>query len=215
MSKIENQRQVGRLYQDTGWKKFFAQIRFWDSPYVEVEKIIPKSGQILELGCGEGVFSNYLAISSPKRKVIGVEIDKNRQKQAFRGLKNTKFIRGNALTVTPVRANVVVMFHLLHHLKSKQDQEVLIKRVYRSLNKGGLLVVVEIAQKPVIKFWVTWFVDHFVVPWLFEKRFYEPHIFFRTEKEWQAVLQQTGFRVKRIHCHDGKPFSHQLYICKK
>src|SRR5438552_3620639 len=87
------------LYSTFRWKSFFSKIRFWDAPYVEVEKLIPKKGKIVDLGCGEGIFTNFLALSSSKRNIIGIELDKKRIEEANRGLKNASFKFGDATSI--------------------------------------------------------------------------------------------------------------------
>jgi 2-polyprenyl-3-methyl-5-hydroxy-6-metoxy-1,4-benzoquinol methylase len=40
-----------------------------------VERATPREGRILEIGCGHGLLSLYLALSAPGRRVLGVDID--------------------------------------------------------------------------------------------------------------------------------------------
>jgi hypothetical protein len=87
--------QIIKLYSNGTYTRVFSRIRFWDAPYEQVEKLIPKTGRILELGCGEGLFSNFIAVSSPSRKVQGIEIDKNRFLNAHKSIKNATFTQGD------------------------------------------------------------------------------------------------------------------------
>src|SRR3989339_640772 len=192
MKKTKAENDTINLYKNTGWKSLFAKIRFWDSPYREIEKLIPDRGMITELGCGEGVFSNYLGVSSIKRNIVGIEIDKNRVEDADRGFKNVSFIKANALEVRIPESDCIVMFHLLHHLNSFKDQELLLKTSKEALKKNGILVLVEIAEKPLIKYLITWFTDYFIVPWLFEKKFVAKKIYFRRVNEWKNLLSSNG-----------------------
>lgn len=201
------------LYTNIGWKKWFAKIRMWDAPYLEVEKLIPRSGDVLELGCGEGLFANFLAIASKSRRIFGVDIDRIRIKQASRGLKNTKFAYGDATKVKIPRVNTLVMFHLLHHLNSFKDQEKLLEKTTDRIKKRGRLIIVEVEPKFSLKYFAAWFTDHFLVPWLFEKRIYSP-IFFRKSKDWVKILKKNGFKCKITSAQKGKPFSHLIIKCE-
>lgn len=205
--------EVIRLYAADGWKKWFALWRFWAAPYSLVERMIPKKGTIIELGCGEGLFSNYLAASSPKRKIIGIELDKERVTIAQKGYKNTKFIQGNALKVKLPSADCIILFHVLHHLKSFRSQEELIKKITKSLKKSGSLVIVEIDKDYTAKYYLTWFWDHFMVPWFFEKSFYQKDIFFRNRSDWKKTLANSGFTTTVTKKDDNMPFSHIVYVC--
>lgn len=206
--------KVINLYSDSFWKKIFSKIRFWDAPYLEVEKLIPKQGKILDLGCGEGFFSNFIAISSEKRSVFGIDIDKKRISQANKGLKNTKFILGDITKKEIPNADCVIMFHLLHHLPSWISQEILLRKSSNKLKKGGKLIVVEALPGYSYKFFLGFLADLFLVPWLFEKRLYSK-IFYRKGESWKKFLVSIGFRVKTFTAQKGMPFSHIILICQK
>ena len=194
--------------------KTFVKIRFWDAPFIEVEKIVPSNGKILDLGCGEGIFTNYMAISSGKRKIIGVELDRSRIAQADKGLKNVKFTNADVLKQDFPRVDVVVMFHLLHHLTSFESQEELFKKLVKKITKGGKLIIVEAEKEFSYKYFLAFFTDHFLVPLLFEKKWYSP-IFFRTSQQWRNFIESLGFSCKIKAISQGKPFSHVVLVCKK
>lgn len=202
------------IYSDLGWKSFFAKIRMWDAPYIEVEKLVPKKGNILDLGCGEGLFSNFLALSSPKRKIFGIDVDKTRVTQAQRGLKNTRFVHGDVSKKDLPKADIIIMFHLLHHLESFDDQIKVIKEVGRKIKKKSKLIIVEVEPKISLKFLSAWFTDYFLVPWLFEKKIYSP-VFFRSSKEWANLLEESGFSCKIKEAEQNYPFSHVILECIK
>ena len=202
------------LYSGLGWKSLFTRIRFWDAPFIEVEKITPKSGKIIDLGCGEGVFTNFMALSSRDREILGIEIDQRRFSEANRGLSNTIFKLGDATKISMPRADCIVLFHLLHHLSSFTDQEVVLKKCAQVLSKGDSLLIVEVKPKLSIKYLLAWFTDHFLVPWLFEKKMYSP-IFFRKEESWAALLNNLGFSCKIINAEKGHPFTHVILVCRK
>lgn len=206
--------QVINLYSDSFWKKIFSRIRFWDAPYLEVEKLIPKKGSILDLGCGEGFFANFLALSSPDRSILGVDVDKKRIDLAQKGLKNTRFILGDVTKKEIPRADCIVMFHLLHHLPSFADQEVLLKKSARKLKKKGRLIIIEALPDFSLKFFLGLLTDLFLVPWLFERKLYSK-IFYRTKDQWVRLLTEIDFTVSTITAQKGMPFSHIILICQK
>ena len=201
------------LYIKSGWKSIFSHIRFWDAPLVEVEKLIPKKGIITELGCGDGIFSNYLAVSAPGRQVLGIDIDKNRITVADKGLKNTKYVFGDIRKITIPLSDTLILFHVLHHLGSHKEQEGLIRACKRKLKKNGVLLIVEIHMVPSFKYALGWFFDHFLVPVFFEKRLYSK-IYYRTEKGWQKLLKDIGFSTHVVNLTSGKPISNIAIIGK-
>jgi len=170
MDNTEIKNKTIALYKDSGWKKFFAHIRFWDAPLTELERYIPKSGTIIELGCGDGILSNYLALSSKDRKVIGIDIDKKRIKEANKKLSNTKFVLGDIRKSEIPDADTIVISHVLHHFSSFEEQEKVINHCYKKLKKNGKLIIMEILVKNNLKYLNGWIFDHFLVPIFFEKR---------------------------------------------
>lgn len=202
------------LYKLVGWKKYFSKIRFWDAPFIQVEKLIPKKGLILDLGCGEGIFSNFLALKSKSRKIIGIELNKERINQANKGLKNTKFFQGDVTSKEIPKADTILMFHLLHHLNNFKDQEKLLKKIVKKLKQNGKLIIVEVEQKVSFKYLLAFLTDHFLVPWLFERKFYTK-VFFRKSKEWKRILNSLELSVKLISAEKKMPFSHIILVCQK
>lgn len=192
----------------------FTRIRFWDAPFVRVEKLIPKSGTILDLGCGEGIFSNFLGISSDRRKVLGIEINKERFELSQHGISNVKFVLGDIEKVDLPEADAIVLFHVLHHLSSYSSQIHVISRCFNQLSRGGKLIIVEVEPKISLKYFLSTFTDHFLVPWIFEKRVYSP-IFFRRRVAWGKILKNKGFNCRVINAEKGHPFTHIIIECSK
>lgn len=205
-------RKTAQLYAGLGWRSLFARIRLWDAPYEEAERMIPKKGKIVELGCGEGIFSNYIALGSANRQVIGIDIDKKRIFHARRGVPNASFVLEDASKAKIPKANAIVLMHLLHHLSSFKMQDDLLRACYSKLHKRGKLIIVEIEPKFSMKYFVTYLTDHFLVPWIFEKRLHSK-IYFRKKSEWAAVLKSMGFKVNCAPADRGKPFSHVIFEC--
>ncbi|MDO8619164.1 MAG: class I SAM-dependent methyltransferase [Candidatus Daviesbacteria bacterium] len=201
-----------RLYSNTGWKSLFTKWKFWEEPYEELEKLIPDQGKIIDLGCGEGILANFLVLSSNKRKVLGFEIDKTRLAVANRNIPNTEFKQADITKLTIPAADVLTMFHVLHHLSSYEQQEDVLRNCYKALKKNGKLLIVDVEIKPSLKYWTCWFADHFLVPWVFEGRFFAP-AFFRNSKNWKKFLDEVGFKTKIIPAEAGRPFSNVILEC--
>lgn len=187
----------------------FLKIRFWDAPYLEVESFIPQKGFIIDLGCGDGFFANYLALASKNRDICGIEINRIRIKDANKGLKNTKFINGDITKKEIPKADAILLFHVLHHLNSYSQQEKLLKKCLQKIKKGGKLLIIEVEPKISYKYLLAWLVDHFLVPWIFDKKLYSP-IYFRNNKEWINLINNIGFKSRVYNLEKEKPFPHIL-----
>lgn len=205
-------REAIDLYQGSWWENFLSNFKFWEEPYEVIEKMLLARGIIVELGCGEGLLANYLALASSKRKVIGYEIVPERLELAKKGIKNTKYYVGDITKVPFPKADAFVLFHVLHHLPSREAQEDVLKKVKKNLKKNGKLIVVDVFVEPSIKYAGAWIADHFLVPWVFEKRFYT-RAYFRNEKEWMKLLKKLGFKVKVTLEVKRRPFPNIIFEC--
>lgn len=201
------------LYSNNSWEKFLSNFKFWEEPYEVVNKMIPDKGMVIELGCGEGLLTNYLALSSPKRKIVGYELVAGRLKLAKKGIKNTKYAVADATKQKLEKADVYVLFHVLHHLPSKSSQQKLLEKIKPVLKKKGKLIIVDVHVSFGIRYIAAWIADHFLVPWVFEKRFYT-RAYFRTEKEWKKLLKDLGYKVKTKIETKGRPFPNIIFECK-
>jgi 2-polyprenyl-3-methyl-5-hydroxy-6-metoxy-1,4-benzoquinol methylase len=201
------------LYAGGGFGALFARIRFWDAPFGEIERMVPKAGQITELGCGDGLLSNYLAISGQRRKVLGIEINRNRLGEAEKGVANAKFVWGDIVKSDLPDSDCILLIDVLHHLYSKEDQEKVLGKAKSKLKKGGKVIVAEIVERPFWKCVFTWFTDVVIVPILFEGKLFTTNIYYRKEKEWELLLKDLGFKVKMVPASAGRPFSHMIYVC--
>lgn len=203
------------LYSKYAWKSIFAKLRFWYTPYREVEKLIPVSGTVVDLGCGEGIFANYIGLASKQRRVIGIEIDKNRIKIADHGISNVNFLNADATKIDLPKFDIIICFQLLHHLKSYEAQEDLIEKCIKSLSKGGKILIVEIRVDYTPRYWLAWLADHFLVPLFFEKRLYSP-IFFRTVPAWKKLFEKKYLNCNIITPKElNKPFTNIIFECRK
>lgn len=202
------------LYKGNNFTELFSLIRVWDAPYEEINELVPKSGKIIDLGSGDGILANYLSISSSKRKIIGIEINTNRLKEADKGIKNVKFEKGDIVKGNYPKADCIILSHVLHHLPNRKDQEKVLKVAKKRLKKGGKLIIVEIVERPLSKHVFTWITDAFIVPILFEGKLFDFNFHYRKESEWIDALEDLRFGVKINKPHIGKPFSHIAFDCE-
>lgn len=200
-------------YQNGGFSEFFSLIRVWDAPFEIIEKATPREGVIIDLGCGEGLLTNYLGLSSRKRKMIGVEIDKERIFQADKNIPNVIFKYGDATKFRLIKSDAIILSHLLHHLSSYKQQDELLKKCVYNLKKGSKLIIAEVDTRPISKYLISLLTDYFLVPWLFDRKIYE-RTYFRSRKDWLLLFSELGLKSKSIVAHKDKPFSHVVFVCE-
>lgn len=199
--------QTKQLYKGLGWPTIFTHIRFFTAPYRRLERLVPKKGFIVDLGCGYGIFSNFLGLTGPKREILGIELDSKKIKFADRGVENARFMKADITKTKLDRADRIVLVHVLHHLSSFKEQEKLLFGCKKKLAINGKLIIVEVDRKPLIKYILGWLADHLLYP--------GNRIYYRFPDEFAKLFTRLGFKIKIIKADKGKPFAHVIYILEK
>ena len=213
--KGKNVDKIIDLYSNVNYTKNFVKFRFWFGPLHEVNELVPRSGTILDLGCGEGILTNFLAVSATKRKMIGVELNASRVKQARKGVKNTKFLTGSALTLKLPKADAIVVSHVFHHLGSRMRQEELLDVCFNHLKTKGKLIIAEVDRQFSLRYFFGWITDILLVPIFFEKKLLDLQIYHRGRKEWKALLQKHGFKVTYIRVTKDRIYPEVIMVAAK
>jgi len=139
------EKRVVDLYGQRGYTAFYAKWRTKLVDFASLDKHIPKNGTILDFGCGYGLLSNLLALSSDGRDVIGVDSDHSRIRKADRSKKGQKvrFIAGDIFAVDLPPCEGVVMVDFVHHLPIELQARV-IERAASLLKPGGKILIKEV-----------------------------------------------------------------------
>jgi len=195
------------LYSKDGYVYAFLHIRWWHANLEKVAEFVPTSGTILDLGCGYGLFANYLSLASPQRKVIGIELSSRKVKYAKKNLPNVEILNDDITNLKLPPCDAILLLDVLHHLRSFEDQQKLLSYCVNLLSPNGVLLVKEIDKKPPLKFFLTQIVDNSLYP---GDRFY-----FREENDFKKLLGSLNLDVEFHPIHAGKPLSHVMYVCRK
>ena len=105
-----------------------------------IRKTIPDGGDVLDIGCGNGLIST--AVGAYGYKVLGVDVSEKTIAHAVQHntLENVRFkvIAANGLIPEPYRYDAVICSEVLEHLLSPAD---LLAIVHTSLKNTGILLV--------------------------------------------------------------------------
>jgi len=104
-----------------------------------IERLVPRSGRILEIGCGHGLFSNYLALASPDRQVQGIDIDDAKIALARRTRGRVSFRTGDARFPPEGPFDAAVIVDVLYLLPAEMQAQAL-AAARGVLKSGGVLV---------------------------------------------------------------------------
>lgn len=191
------------------WGRFkILRQRFLD----EIGQYLPESGEILDLGCGFGLFSLFYAAQSPRRQLHGIDLNARRialaQTAATRlGLANARYHVGDARSFTGDRQfDAAYMLDIVHHIPPDRVRP-LVTQIHRSLAPGGVLLVKDVDSRPVLKRWFTWALDKAMSP--------ESPVHYWPLEKLSALLGDVGFRVRKHLMVDILPYPHVLYICER
>lgn len=204
-------KKLKRLYKKSWFVALYMRMRWAKilrAPYKEIESLIPRSAKVVDLGCGYGFFTNFLAISGPQRKIIGVEMSGERLQHAYDKLNNVQFIEGDITNLEIEPCDAIVIIHVLHHLPSYEKQEDLLKNCYDKLTRGGMIIIGEIDTRPLWKSLCSKTVDHL----LYHGDFFH----FRSCEDFKRMIEKSGFKdVNIIRCDKGIPFAHKVIVGTK
>lgn len=115
--------------------------------------VCPQPGDaILDLGCGTGELSAYLAeLVGPEGKVIGIDPDGERIRAAIQShgkIKNLSFVDGSASDISeifPESFDIIFSNYVLHWIADKQEA---LNNMFASLKLGGKIAIQYISHLP-------------------------------------------------------------------
>lgn len=191
------------LYSSAGLStKFFLFLRVLLTPYQRMASELPREGKILDQGCGHGLFSVQLALSSKNRKVVGIDHDLARvelAKTAAKKLTNLEFHNGSFLTRNDTHNlsfEGVALIDVLHYFSS-QEQLHILKNAYDALKPGGVVVFREVNPNAGLVSKINFFWEKLATFTKFTKSRNEVNLTFRLPADWEKLLSEAGF--KNVH----------------
>ena len=113
--------------------------------FIETDACPQAGDTILDLGCGTGELSAYLAeLVGPEGKVLGVDPDKERillAQQSYGEAKNLSFVGGSASNFPGIGSmsyDIIFSNYVIHWIADKQE---LFENMFGSLKHGGKIAI--------------------------------------------------------------------------
>jgi SAM-dependent methyltransferase len=196
--------EVHRLYAGTPLStRSFLWLRSIFTPYDAIAALLPRQGQVVDLGAGYGLLSLALSSAAPQREVIGIDHDAKRVRIA-----ETAALRLSAsrpkFEVGDLKAKLggfasgslagIAMIDILHYFDSA-SQLFLISDAARSLAPGGILVLREIDSDAGGKAVVNRLYERLATGIGFT-RSANRSLTFRGAREWTSLLESASFTVR-------------------
>ena len=129
-----------------GYKQVSRSVQKVDGQMFIEKEVCPQPGDaILDLGCGTGELSAYLAeLVGPEGKVVGVDPDKERlllAQQSFGEVKNLSFVEGSASNFPGIGSesyDIIFSNYVIHWIPDKQE---VFNNMFGSLKRGGKIAI--------------------------------------------------------------------------
>lgn len=195
----------------------YLRIKLRICPFLLVEPHVPARGRVVDLGCGNGLFTALLVLGSAERQVAGYDLDPAKLRVAERlkrdnGWRGAEFHEADIVRMALPRADVFTLVDVLY-LIPRPDQEAVLRKCARALAPGGTLVVKEMDTRPRWKYawnYLQETVSVRVVGFTLGRKF-----FFRPRREFEALLRSLGFEVETVPLDRDQVHPHILYVCRK
>jgi uncharacterized protein (DUF2062 family)/trans-aconitate methyltransferase len=214
----------------TAWEFARGKLR-GDPAYRQVVTggLLPSVGQMLDVGCGQGLLLALIAEARTAGRVgtwpaewppaptqlelIGIELRPRIARIAADALGADATIhQADVRRLQPAKADIIALFDLLH-LLSAEEQVRLLTTLIAALTPGGALLVREADAAGGWRFQAVRFGNRLtaIVTRRWHTRFH-----FRTAAEWHALLERYGLQVNDVRpAGDGTPFANVLLVARK
>jgi cyclopropane fatty-acyl-phospholipid synthase-like methyltransferase len=198
--------------------------RLLTCPFHAVAAAVPAVGNILDAGCGHGLFTLYLAEQENRRRLIGVDIDERKLPEARAAAENLGFVGQVAFAAVPSNWNpsfadpihrppngwdAIVCVDVLY-LLGRERARAWLHGAASALAPGGRLVVKELDTTPTWKFKVSRFQEVLATRVLRITRGEELELVPRTDVE--DALRATGLFVEEERLDRGRLHPHYLVV---
>ncbi|MEI6832067.1 MAG: glycosyltransferase [Candidatus Omnitrophota bacterium] len=192
-------------------------IRKSTCPFPRMQECLEdKEGDIYDLGCGYGLFLNYLTrLIGRKNRYFGIDADKERIAfaTALNRHDNVVFQVRDILTDLQLKdARYIILSDVLC-LIPWLEQEKIISRCFNYLSDDGVLLIKEIDTAPKWKYFLTRMQEAFVFRFIRGVR--NKNFYFRSSGDFKKILNLAGYRVEVSPIHKGYLHSHILFVCQK
>ena len=129
-------------------------VRWATCPFGALEALVPRSGDILDWGCGHGLLTLWLAESGPARTVVGIDVDAAKIDRARAAAAmaspfadRVRFEVG-ASDARPAGAWDAIVISDVLYLVDPAAQRDLVDAAVAALAPGGVLVIKETGEAP-------------------------------------------------------------------
>ena len=197
-----------QLHVEGRWRLF---------PFERLIEYIPPRGNVVDIGCGHGVWIFYLARHFPELSLWGVDPDRAKIAIAQnivvdKQIPNTQFLVNTAENICLPECDLVSIIDVMYLIPYDAQRRVL-EHVVNALRPSSALLLKEMGETPRWKYVWNWTEEWLAVRLLnitMGARFY-----FRSIREWEALLREVGLKVQTVRIDQGYLHPHVLFVGEK
>ena len=187
-------------------------LRWTSCPFAAVERNVPTAGSVLDLGCGHGLLSLYLAATGPERVISGVDVDPAKLRSARAAAKGfpavSFFDAPDGWRPVPGETwDGIVIVDMLYLLGRGPALELLTSAA-TALAPGGRLVVKEIDVRPRWKYQLALYQEKLATRVAHITQGSE--VDFLTPNDLANTLRDVGLTVTKRSIDRGYPHPHAI-----
>lgn len=199
-------RKIKRLYRYQS--KFVEQFVHWklrlDPLFLALDGVVPRTAHVLDLGCGYGLATHWLATFTDQRTFHGIDYDPDKIRVAQRSAPESRRIRfeqGDILELEFPPCDVVLLLDVLHYWQPEQ-QQLILDKARRALRPGGRLVLRDGAKAETDAHRSVHLWEQFAT-WVGMNRTKEG-LHFQTLAELERLLKRVGFVSWELKSEAGR-----------
>ena len=190
--------------------------RLRSCPIDAVAGATPPRGRVLDFGCGHGVVSLYLAITSSAREITGVDVDGDKlvhgRAAADRAGLPVRFDHVDPAYRPTGEWDAITIVDVLYLLGQQAALEV-VDAAAAALAAGGVVVIKEISVRPRWKYWLA--KGQEVLATKVVRITEGSRVHFVPPAMIAARLEAAGLAVEHRSLHRGRLHPHHLIVGRK
>ncbi len=217
MSNIVTMGDILRLYSEQSFLiKMFVRLRHLLSPLEVLESWVPNEGSMLDLGCGHGLFTNYMALRASSRNIVGVDPSLAKIEVAKRTesrVPNVHYILGDINDALKYGAfDAITIVDVLYLLPEVMQKETL-RVCYQLLKDAGILILKTQDTKPLWRFVWTYIQEKVMVSTKFTLG--DRKLYFLPAQKTRQILEEAGFSAEYHRLPARIFYAHIAFVCRK
>lgn len=180
-------------------EKVFCLMRYLSAPFNEVEKMVPKKGNILDVGCGHGLFGLILEKNSKQRFILGIDPDAKKIDQANKVAKAYKHLSFRKISLGKLdcskKFDCLILFDV-DYLLDLNDKEKILKQAKKAITDDGNIIVKTVIKNRSLGYYLG-YLQELIVVFLFKKTFTKKNFLnFLAVEEYRQIFRKNNFLIK-------------------